>query len=140
MHDFNQYVKKRIPSMIGKSIKINELMAEELDTVIKKTSILVDFYALQFNEDAELIVPIGTKDKPTGLSRINDSYIVVTHTDNRPIFYVHSEDLKKYIKDIYSQAEKRMSDEYKLAVVLKYAHLADNAEEKDKLDKVFFNI
>jgi hypothetical protein len=140
MHDFNQYVKKRIPSMIGKSIKINELMAEELDTVIKKTSILVDFYALQFNEDAELVVPIGTKDKPTGLSRISDSYIVVTHLDNRPLFYIHSEDLKEYIKDIFSQVETRMSDEYKLSVVLKYAHLADNAEEKDQLEKVFFNI
>jgi hypothetical protein len=126
--------------MIDRAIKVNELMAEEFDTIIKKTSILVDFYALQFNEEAELIVPIGTRDKPTGLSRISDSYIVITHTDNRPIFYIHSEDLKKYIKDIYNQVETRMSEEYKLAVVLKYAHLADNAEEKDQLEKVFFNI
>jgi hypothetical protein len=126
--------------MIDRAIKVNELMAEEFDTIIKKTSILVDFYALQFNEEAELIVPIGTRDKPTGLSRISDSYIVITHTDNRPMFYIHSEDLKKYIKDIYNQVETRMSEEYKLAVVLKYAHLADNAEEKDQLEKVFFNI
>jgi hypothetical protein len=140
MHDFNRYVKKRIPSIIDRSIKINELMAEEFDTIIRKTSILVDFYALQFNKDAELIVPIGTKDKPTGLSRINDSYIVVTHTDNRPLYYVHSEDMKEYIKHKFKYLEKRMSDEYKLAVVLKYNDLADNAEEKDKLDKVFFNI
>jgi len=140
MHDFNKYVEKRIPSLIEKSIKINELMAEEFDTVIRKTSILVDFYTLQFNVDAELIVPIGTKDKPTGLSRINDSFIGVIHTSKKPIFYVHSEDLKEFIKNKFSILEQRMDSEYKLSVVLRYQDLADNAEGKDGLNKVFFNI
>jgi hypothetical protein len=137
MHNFNDYVRKRIPGVIEKSIKLNELLSPEFDTIVTKSSIIVDFYNMQFNKDAELVVPIGTKDSPAGLTRINDSYVVITHTDNRPIFYVHSEEFKDYIKRNFERLEKRHSDEYKMAVVLKYGNLADNAESKQP---IFFTI
>jgi hypothetical protein len=123
--------------MVDKSIKINKLLTEEFDTIIKKTSMILDFFSLQFDKDARLVIPIGTKDAPAGLSRINDSYIVITHTDNKPLFYVHSEELKEWIRNNFERLEKTHSEEFKLAVVVKYGELADNAESKQA---IFFNI
>jgi hypothetical protein len=138
MHDFNGYIRRRLKGIIEKSIKINELFVEEFDTIIKKTSIIIDFYNLQFTEDDPvLIVPIGTSEKPAGISRINDSFIIITTSDNKPLFYVHSEDLKSFIGKKFSSLKKHYSEDYELAVVLKYSDIADNSESKDK---IFFNI
>jgi hypothetical protein len=123
MFDFNDFVLKRINSIATKAMKLEDVM-KDLEMETERTSVFIDFYVMNIGRDGVVCIPIGTPEKPYGISLIKDSYILFVY-DKRPVALAHSEELKQYIKNNFKNLNKIHSDEYKLAVDVKLKKVLD---------------
>lgn len=99
--------------VIGKIKNVKSLLGEALDPKkweFMRATVEVRFMIVEiFDRDA--FVPIGTKEKPAGLSLTTDDYVLFAK-DREPMFVITAEALKSYIKENAKNLKQSINDRY----------------------------
>ena len=76
---------------------ISEVTGGKLDLVARTASLSLKCEVYQYRGD-EIVIPIGTKSKPVGVSSTKADVIIFIDNENKERFFILTEDLKVLIK------------------------------------------
>jgi hypothetical protein len=85
---------------------------EKFDPSVGSMEVSLKIFPIKVDEKYMVFVPVGTRDKPTGISNTDAQYVLLFKSQDEYKF-IEINDFKKSLAAVWVSSEKRIDEDYK---------------------------